>query len=103
MCTYLLVKQVYICLILQEELSLENVHDDLKKVVDDGVFRFKEGQDMSVDMCLEFHSDDKTIEWPIEEVNSFEQKLGLIDDKTSDGEDIQAIIGQFLEASEVSI
>lgn len=82
-------------------MSLRNVHYDLKRVVDNGVFHFKEGQDMSVDMCLEFHSGDKTIVWPMEEVDSFEQKLGLIDDKNSDGEDIQDIIRHFLEASEV--
>ena len=76
---------------------------DLKRVVEDGLFCFKEGQDMSVEMFLMFNSGNKEIVWSMEEVDSFEQKLGLIDDKKSEGEDIQAIIKQFLEASEVSI
>lgn len=54
-------------------------------------------------MYLEFHYNNKTIVWSIQDVDDFELKLGLIDDKSSDGEDIQTKIKQFLKASEVCL
>ena len=86
---------------VQDEFTLKSVHNDLKQVMDDGVFRFREGKEKSVDLYLEFQSGARGKEWSVQEIDDFEQKLGLIDDKKSEGEDIQIIVMQYLEASQV--
>ena len=87
---------------LQDEYALENVQSDLDRILNNGVFKFKEEKDMSVSISLEYQIQTKKVVWSVQDIDGFEQKLGLIDSKNSDEEDIQLKIKHFLETSEVS-